>query len=112
VLVCANFLLPASLLIIPRDAVTPNQDWVIDSHPKCKNLYIAGGGSFHSWKFLPTVGAYVVQKLAGTLDEEKSARWAWDREDSGGACIMYIPTRDVKNIGPFKGWPKVTVKVQ
>jgi sarcosine oxidase/L-pipecolate oxidase len=91
--------------------VTPNQDWIVDQHPASRNLYVAGGGSFHSWKFLPKVGKYVVQKLTGTLDEEKTKRWAWDREDTGAACIMYIPTRDVKKIDHFQGWPKVTVKV-
>ena len=89
-----------------RDAVSPNQDFVIDYHPHCNNLIIAGAGSFHSWKFLPTIGKYVVQRIMGTLDESLARKWAWDRENVGAACEMYIPTRDVKNIGPFKGWPQ------
>src|SRR6266487_6399292 len=68
-----------------RDAVTPNQDFIISPHPHCKNLYLATGGSFHSWKFMPTIGKYVVQMLDGTLDEEKVRRWAWDRENNGAA---------------------------
>ncbi|KAK4032194.1 putative sarcosine oxidase protein [Parachaetomium inaequale] len=88
------------------DAVSPNQDFVIDYHPHCNNLIIAGAGSFHSWKFLPTIGKYVVQRIMGTLDEPLARKWAWDRENVGAACEMYIPTRDVKNIGPFQGWPR------
>jgi sarcosine oxidase/L-pipecolate oxidase len=80
------------------DAVTPNQDFIISTHPHCKQLYIATGGSFHAWKFMPTIGEYVVQMLNRTLDEEKTKRWAWDRPDDGAACIMYIPTRDLKDI--------------
>ena len=60
---------------------------------------------------MPTLGKYVVQMMTGALDPEKSQRWAWDRPNLGAACIMYIPTRELREIGPFKGWPKVDVKV-
>ncbi|KAI9774044.1 MAG: hypothetical protein M1839_001929 [Geoglossum umbratile] len=80
------------------DAVTPNQDWVISPHPNCKNLYIATAGSFHSWKFLPTLGAYVVKMLQGKLDQEKASRWAWDRGSDGAAFAVFMPTRDLKDI--------------
>jgi sarcosine oxidase/L-pipecolate oxidase len=40
----------------PRDALSPKQDFIIDYHPHCRNLVIAGAGSFHSWEFLPTIG--------------------------------------------------------
>jgi len=83
------------------DAVTPNQDFIISPHPHCRNLSIASGGSFHSWKFAPCIGKYVVQMLEGKLDEEKTRRWAWDRDDDGAANIMYIPTRDLKDVGGF-----------
>ncbi|KAI0109226.1 sarcosine oxidase [Nemania sp. FL0031] len=79
------------------DAVTPNQDWVISPHPACKGLCIAGGGSFHAWKFLPIIGKYVSQMLKGQLAEEQARRWAWDRNDEGAACIMYIPQNDLKD---------------
>ncbi|KAJ8127798.1 hypothetical protein O1611_g5837 [Lasiodiplodia mahajangana] len=79
------------------DAVTPNQDWVISPHPACKGLYIAGGGSFHAWKFLPIIGKYVTQMLKGQLIAEQAQRWAWDRNDEGAACIMYIPHNDLKD---------------
>ncbi|KAH8907954.1 nucleotide-binding domain-containing protein [Coniochaeta sp. PMI_546] len=88
------------------DAVNPNQDFIIDYHPKCENLVIATAGSFHSWKLLPTIGKYVVQKIFGTLEEDLARKWAWDRVNSGSACEMYEPTRDMKTIGPFLGWPQ------
>ena len=80
------------------DAVTPNQDWIISPHPACKNLFIAGGGSFHSWKFLPVLGQYVTQMVYGELSAEHEKRWAWDRENEGAACVMYIPQRDLKDM--------------
>lgn len=84
-----------------RDAVTPNQDFIICPHPHSKNLYIAAGGSFHAWKFLPIIGKYVVQMLDGTLDEISASRWAWDRDNKGGACAAYIPKRDLKDIAGY-----------
>jgi len=80
------------------DAVTPNQDWIISPHPHCSGLYVVGGGSFHSWKFLPNIGRYVIQMLDRTLDKEMTEKWAWDRPTDGAACEMYIPTRDLKDI--------------
>ncbi len=58
--------------------MTPNQDWIISPHPTCPGLYIAGGGSFHSWKFLPTIGKYVTRMLKGELTSEEREKWAWD----------------------------------
>jgi sarcosine oxidase/L-pipecolate oxidase len=78
--------------------VTPNQDFIIDQHPHCRNLYVASGGSFHSWKFMPIIGKYVVQMLQGKLDSEKASRWAWDRPNNGGALPDYLPRRDLSEI--------------
>ncbi|RDL31477.1 uncharacterized protein BP5553_09686 [Venustampulla echinocandica] len=51
------------------DGITPSQDFIISEHPT-SNLYIATGGSFHGWKFLPTIGKYVTQLLDGRLPED------------------------------------------
>ena len=88
--------------VLARDAITPNQDFIIDRHPYCQNLSIAGGGSFHSWKFLPVLGKYVVQMLQGTLDSESASRWAWDRSNAGGAIPAYLPRRDLKEIPGYE----------
>lgn len=64
---------------MPRDGISPDNNWFICPHPRCANLYVATGGSFHGWKFLPIVGEYVVQMLQGTLDEVMVKRWSWDR---------------------------------
>ena len=81
-----------------RDAITPDQDFIISAHPHCGSLYIASGGSFHSWKFLPIIGEYVVQMLDGSLDEEKASRWAWDRNSGDGVMTAYLPKRDLKDL--------------
>jgi sarcosine oxidase/L-pipecolate oxidase len=84
--------------LVIRDSVTPNQDFIISPHAACKDLYIAAGGSFHGWKFLPIIGKYVVQMLDGTLDPVLSDKWAWNRSDAGGACASYAPQRDMKSV--------------
>ena len=91
---------------LSRDAVSPDQGFIIDYHPMCENLVIATAGSFHGWKFLPNIGEYVVKRIFGTLEEDLVRKWAWDRKSAGSACEVYNPTRDVKSIGAFKGWPK------
>ena len=85
-----------------RDAITPNQDWIISPHSACQNLYIATAGSFHGWKFLPILGAYVLRMLRGNLTEEQARRWSWDRHQrDGGAHEALMPKRDLKDIEGF-----------
>lgn len=67
------------------DAITPTQDHLITKHPdpRLSNLYIAVGGSFHSWKFLPCIGKYVTKVLHDESNgAEKDQHWAWK---SGGS---------------------------
>ncbi|KAI9757025.1 MAG: hypothetical protein M1835_000683 [Candelina submexicana] len=65
------------------DSITPSQNQLITRHPhpQLGNLYLAVGGSFHSWKFLPTIGRYVVNVLEGRSNgEEMDRRWGWKME--------------------------------
>ncbi|KAJ8119093.1 hypothetical protein OPT61_g63 [Boeremia exigua] len=66
------------------DAVTPTEDWVLSQHPdhRLKNMYIAVGGSFHSYKFMPNAGKYLLNVLNGISNgEEKDRAWKWKNED-------------------------------
>ena len=66
------------------DAVTPTEDWVLSRHPdgRLNNMYIAVGGSFHSYKFMPNVGKYLLNVLNGKSNgEEKDRAWKWKSED-------------------------------
>lgn len=79
------------------DAISVDDNFFISPHPASQSLYIATVGSFHSFKFLPIIGKYVVQMLAGELAEEHRLRWDWDRElksDRGD----YWPRRDWKEV--------------
>ena len=80
-----------------RDGVTPDNNWFISPHPRCRNLYIATAGSFHGWKFLPIIGKYVVRMLKGELSEEMRKRWDWDREFKGTPNAL-IPKRELADI--------------
>ncbi|KAG7131629.1 L-saccharopine oxidase like protein [Verticillium longisporum] len=60
------------------DATTKSHDFLITPHPHCANLFVATGGSFHGWKFLPVIGEYIVDMLFGRLAPEYADRWAWD----------------------------------
>ena len=68
------------------DAVSPSQDQLITRHfhPRLSNLFLAVGGSFHSYKFLPTIGKYVVNALNGKSNGvEKDEHWAWKQQVEG-----------------------------
>lgn len=62
------------------DVVSPDQSQLICQHPdpRLPNLYFATAGSFHSWKFLPVIGKYVVNVLQGKSNgKEKDEEWKW-----------------------------------
>ncbi|KAK3988903.1 FAD dependent oxidoreductase [Cladorrhinum sp. PSN332] len=62
------------------DGVTPTRDFIVSPHSGVHDLFIATGGSFHGFKFLPIIGKYVVQMLSDELDPALQKKWAWDRE--------------------------------
>lgn len=87
------------------DARTPTQDWLLCKHPheKLSNLYLAIGGSFHSYKFLPTVGLYMVNVLRGVSNgSEKDKAWAWKDFKIGaawrGAHESTAPKRELREL--------------
>ncbi|KAL1955806.1 hypothetical protein VTO42DRAFT_8045 [Malbranchea cinnamomea] len=62
------------------DCGPPDRNMLICRHPhsKLSNLYLAIGGSSHSWKFLPIIGKYVANVVNGMGNgEEKDERWKW-----------------------------------
>jgi len=80
------------------DGITPNQDFIISAHPRCQNLYIATGGSFHGWKFLPIIGDYVVKMLDNKLDVDLLKRWAWDRDKKESVHELFFPKRELRDL--------------
>jgi len=47
---------------------------------------------------MPTIGRYVVEMLDGTLDPSLTKRWAWDRENEGGAHAHLLPTIELRDL--------------
>ncbi|KIX93710.1 uncharacterized protein Z520_10616 [Fonsecaea multimorphosa CBS 102226] len=83
------------------DAVSPDQNQLIAQHPdpRLSNLYLATAGSFHSWKFLPNIGKYVVNVLDGKSNgRERDEAWCWKRKFSGrGAHEKVLPRGELKD---------------
>ena len=87
------------------DARTPTQDWLLCRHPsdQLSNLYLAVGGSFHSYKFLPTAGMYMVNVLRGQSNGPgKDKAWGWKNFKDGsawrGAHESTAPKRDLSEL--------------
>jgi len=85
------------------DSITPQQEQLLTKHPhpQLSNLYLAIGGSFHSWKFLPIIGEFVANVLcAKSNGEDKDATWAWKLDTTlrNGAHEKVIPERDLKDL--------------
>jgi sarcosine oxidase/L-pipecolate oxidase len=84
------------------DTVSPDQNQLICQHPnpRLSNLFLATAGSFHSWKFLPTIGQYVVNVLNGKSNgEEKDAAWQWKTQWSErGAHEKVLPRGELRDL--------------
>ncbi|KAH6967612.1 FAD dependent oxidoreductase [Ilyonectria sp. MPI-CAGE-AT-0026] len=62
---------------------TPSGDFIMDYHPDYKNLFVAGGGSGHAFKFLPVLGEYVSLGLKGLLPADLAEKWRFREEFKG-----------------------------
>jgi sarcosine oxidase/L-pipecolate oxidase len=47
---------------------------------------------------MPTIGRYVLEMLEGTLDPSLVKRWAWDRNNEGGAHAHLHPKLELRNL--------------
>jgi sarcosine oxidase/L-pipecolate oxidase len=83
------------------DVISPDQNQLIAQHPdpRLSNLYFATAGSFHSWKFLPNIGKYVVNVLDGKSNgKEKDEAWCWKRRwDGRGAHEKTLPKGELRD---------------
>ena len=65
---------------------------------------LAVGGSFHSYKFLPTICKYIVKVLNGVSNgDEKDSHWAWkmgfgDPEKSRGEHEKVVPHMELRDM--------------
>lgn len=50
---------------------------MIDAHPEHDGLYVATGGSSHSFKFFPVLGGYIADMIEGKPDPEAYSMWKW-----------------------------------
>ena len=85
------------------DARTPSQDWLLCRHPDARlsNLFFAIGGSFHSYKFLPTVGRYMANVVLGRSNGgEEDRRWGWKKDGfkGRGAHEKTAPKRELREL--------------
>ncbi|CAK4031370.1 related to FAD-dependent oxidoreductase [Lecanosticta acicola] len=79
------------------DAQTPTEDFLMCKHPHAKlgNLYLITGGSFHSYKFMPIIGKYMLNVLKGESNgPEKDQAWAWKQN---------VNWTDVREFGLLSG---------
>ena len=75
------------------DSLTKTQDFIISPIEGKKQLYVAYGGSFHGWKFLPIIGGYVVDMIEGKLEESWKQRWSGKFESEDRIHQSVIPKR-------------------
>lgn len=84
------------------DAFSASQHPLIARHPdpRLANLSFAVGGSFHFYKFLPTIGRHVINVLEGTGNGPARDRaWSWKSaaENERGVHESLAPKKEFKD---------------
>ncbi|KAL4794414.1 FAD dependent oxidoreductase [Aspergillus venezuelensis] len=84
------------------DSISSSQHPLITRHPdtRLSNLYFAVGGSFHFYKFLPTIGKYVVNMLGGVSNGDvKDKAWGWKSaiDNERGVHASLIPKHEFRD---------------
>ncbi|KAA8643337.1 hypothetical protein EYZ11_000916 [Aspergillus tanneri] len=83
------------------DAISSDQHPRITQHPdhRLANLYLAVGGSFHCYKFLPTIGKYVTNVLRGVGNGQKDEAWRWrkSRCHERGVHETLVPKKELRD---------------
>ena len=86
-----------------RDLMTPYQHPLVDQVPQTQQLYLAAGGSYHSFKFLPIFGDMVVRRIqrgsdtlkdSDTLEDRLLDRWVWNRSEENVAVHSSVIPKD------------------
>ncbi|PWN90193.1 FAD dependent oxidoreductase [Acaromyces ingoldii] len=78
-------------------------NWLIDFHPQAhaNSLLLATGDSGMAFKFLPTIGKYIVDRLEGQAKEI----WRW-RPEATPKADSSRPEGRVKDLKELDGWPE------
>jgi glycine/D-amino acid oxidase-like deaminating enzyme len=64
-----------------------NGDFILDRHPDCENVWIAGGGSGHGFKHGPVVGEYCAALVTGKAQPEP--RFALEAKPQKQKRVVY-----------------------
>ncbi|KAL4803258.1 FAD dependent oxidoreductase [Aspergillus unguis] len=84
------------------DSISASQHPLITQHPdpRLNNLTFAVGGSFHFFKFLPTIGKYIINVLEGKSNGDvKDQAWSWKAKggEERGVHESLVPKREFKD---------------
>lgn len=86
------------------DSCTPTEDLLMCKYPheKLDNLFIAAGGSFAGYKFLPNAGTYMVNVIHGKSNgSERDRAFGWksqpDLDAAAKGCIQCREWRDLQD---------------
>ncbi|KAL4945117.1 hypothetical protein BDV06DRAFT_231820 [Aspergillus oleicola] len=84
------------------DSISASQHPLITRHPddRLSNLFFGIGGSFHFYKFLPTIGRYVLNVLEGRSNGDimdKAWKWKSAEENERGVHESLVPKHEYRD---------------
>ncbi|KAI9045549.1 NAD(P)/FAD-dependent oxidoreductase [Aspergillus affinis] len=81
----------------------PEGDFIVDRHPRIDGLFLAIGGSGHSFKFMPILGRYIADVYENKASPEIRRKWRFRLPDgmsegpkAGDGCRGGPPLRQLR----------------
>ena len=85
------------------DGDTLDAHFLITPHPQQRNLFIAGGGCAHAFKFLSIIGKHTKAMVEGKLQSHLQQAWRW-RPDTVPRRDLARPDADPLDLSEVSGW--------
>ncbi|KAK5265337.1 hypothetical protein LTR96_009239 [Exophiala xenobiotica] len=103
---------PLSFAKICWCADTPDRQFLIDRHPRLKNLVVATGGSGHGFHHIVTVGDWIADILEGKMDPDLAEMFRWRPETAVGRDLLDTQGRiggsnRIMDLQEVKEWTRI-----
>lgn len=104
---------PFSFARICWCADTPDRAFLIDRHPKYASLVLGVGGSGHGFKYIPSVGGYIADRMEDRLDVKLANVFRWRPEtaidrDWQNTQGRFGGTNKVMDLQQVQDWTEVS----
>lgn len=81
---------------------SPDSHWLIDAHPKHRDLLLATGDSGHAFKMFPIIGNFIVDALEGRSNGLRPEWKYGNRKATPAATRLGTEVKDLRDVSTLR----------